>query len=90
MSKSKYREAAEKLFTEWPCCCCWALKVCGAGPERFTEFFYDPGSEHFVKTSDSTNPRHTLWFGDTDSQENQLTRSLALLFMEQLEKDGQL
>lgn len=85
MKKGVYLKAA-KLITEreqrWAC---HAIVVAVnylaiKHKHKFSEYFYDPES-----------PMHTeyIWFGVLN-RENQLARTLALLLMHEMEKDGSL
>ena len=87
--KNKYREAAERLFyargdfSNRGKYCCNQLEVVKGNKRKFKKYFYDPTSRY----ASGINP-DSAWFGVTHVHQNQLARELALLFMEQIERDG--
>lgn len=92
-----YRKAAELLFnaknskqTAHFAFCCNALKHFKKDASKFKSWFYHPESELFGMSGSLFPSMGNLWFGSDDHPENQLARQLALLFMEQIEKDEKL
>lgn len=74
---SKYMNAAEKIFLEGEAYYCDALGEKSKEGKLFIKYF-DTGLGHKL---------YHGWFGYIHGEENQLARQLALLFMEQIEKD---
>ena len=79
--REKYLTAARRVASS-PMGCCNAL-VRYELDENFQDIYY-PGYSTIKKYN---NGRYTAnWFGGLHNEENQLARSLALLFMAELDK----
>jgi len=82
MKQRVFREAAE-LVTVVRIVCCAALDYKAEEREFFRELFA-PTHKEWSRYNDRKNDLRENWFGDVHIEENQLARSLALLFCEQI------
>lgn len=73
--RDKYIRASENIVTGRNLVCCSFLAVVGLDKKNFTKFF----KSRYAMQSEA-------WFGSYNISENQLARSLALLFMAELDK----
>lgn len=73
--RDKYEMASESIVLLERTTCCGALHRHSQDKQEFINFF---------KPEDIAE--NDLWFGDKYVEENQLARSLALLFMAELDK----
>jgi hypothetical protein len=78
---AKYREAARMIADGRAGPCCYALFAVGQDDEEFCFMFKPTENECLLY-----NCHSFCWFGPTLNKENQLARSLALLFMAEMEE----
>ncbi len=74
----KYLAAAKRIVAKESKFCCSALTQVQQPPFSFRSWFRPDGQDDIA-----------IWYGMPGNQQNQLTRSLALLFMAEIAKEGE-